>query len=117
MTEQLIIVIGIYSEVVRNLGRALAEAGYAVHTYTDPRGAEAELRQGAAAVITSPYVTPDSRKRIATAARDCGVRVVMLHTGEIADTELADAVVSAVPGNVVDAMLHLLPPKRREHTA
>lgn len=117
MNEQLIIVIGVYPEVVRRLGRALEDAGYGVHTLTDPRAVEAELRAGACAVITSPYLPLRARKEIAGAARQSGAKVVMLHTGEIADTELADAVVSAAPDSVVDALRDLLPPQEREQTA
>lgn len=116
MSEQFILVIGVYPEVVRRLGRCLEDAGYAVHMLTDAGDAEAELAAGAAAVITSPYLSPAARQQVATAARRGGSKVVMLHAGEIADTELADAVVSAVPGSVVEALRHLLP-RPRERSA
>lgn len=110
MDQLLILVIGVYPEVVRRLGAALRQVGYTAVCLTDPQSAERELNSGsAAAIITSPYLEAAARKRLAASARRSGAKVIMLHAGEIADTELADAVVSGTASSLVDALQSVLP--------
>lgn len=110
MNEPFVVVIGVYPEVVRQLAQALEEAGYAVRTLIAHQAAEAEdLAARAAAIITSPFLPAQVRLRLAATARRGAAKVVMLHAGEISGTELADAVVSAVPTSVVEALRTLLP--------
>ena len=117
MKEQLVIVIGVYPEFVRRLGGALVDAGFTVRPTTNCGDAEKALLSGkVAAVVTSPYLAASDRKRLATAARRGHAKVIMLHQGELKQTELADAVITASPENVVEALREMVPSSRR-HTA
>ena len=117
MLQKLVIVVGVYPEIVRHLGGALVEAGFTVRPTTSCVEAEAALGEaGAAALVTSPFLPAAQRKRIAKAARAAGAKVVMLHHGELADTEMADAVVSALPESVVEALRNLFSSAQR-HSA
>lgn len=117
MDQAFILIIGVYPEVVRRLGDALRQVGYTTVGLTDVPTAERELDGGtAAAVITSPFLQTAERKRLAASARRSGAKVIMLHAGEIADTELADAVISGTTSSVIDA-LQLLLPRPHEQSA
>lgn len=117
MKDHFVIVIGVYPEVVRRVAGVLVEAGFTVQSLTDVAAAEKDLvAMQVAAIITSPYLPVEHRQRLAKAARRGGAKVVMLHFGGLDQTELADAVVSATPESVVEALRELLPAFRR-HSA